>query len=226
MKVKCIIVDDEPNAQAILKLHCDKIDFLSVEIIFSNAIEAASYLKSNTIDLIFLDIEMPQVTGLIFLRMIDSDAKVIFTTAYSEYALEGYEFNVVDYLLKPITFERFSKAVKKISVKNEVKEPTDLIKLSQLHQSIKPSEIIYLESIGNYVKIYFSKSKTEIIHSTLKDLYEILLVYNFIRCHKSFVVNQKFIEEVYPNFIKTTSNKEIPLGISYRQQVRERMKEK
>ncbi|HEU4497369.1 MAG TPA: response regulator [Flavobacterium sp.] len=218
MKLTCVIIDDEPDAQEILRLYCNKCGFITIKGVCSNAVEAMHLLNETDADFIFLDIEMPEINGLALMRLLKDTTKVIFTTAYSEYAIEGYEFNVVDYLLKPIAFERFLKAVKKMVPKPEETLP-QMIKLNHIHKPVSPNEIVFVESVGNYAKIIFTASNA-VIHGTLKDIYGQLEPYGFIRCHKRYIINCMHILSVGNDNIMLSDKKQIPIGISYRQKVR------
>jgi len=219
MKLTCIIIDDEPDAQKILQMYCDKCGFLTVKGICSDAMEALNLLKETDVDFIFLDIEMPEVDGISFMRLVKDTTKVIFTTAYSQYAIQGYEFNVVDYLLKPIAFDRFLKAIHKLVPQQFQEIKPKMIEINQIHKPVDPLSIFLVESVGNYVKIIFSTSNN-LIHSTLKDICCLLEPYGFIRCHKRYIVNRNYILKVANDKVLLSNNKEIPIGISYRQQVR------
>ena len=222
MKLNCLIIDDEEEARELIKLYCEKTNFITIKAICSNAIEAINYLNENPIDFIFLDIEMPEINGLQFLNLLKTQPKVIFTTAYSEFALKGYEYNVIDYLLKPISFERFLKATNKLTfnTNNDTNNLPKTIKINHIHKPFEPNEIVYIEALGNYVKIYFKKN-VQVVHYTLKSLIEILAPYQFIRCHKSFLVNVTSIVKISENKIKLNTNKELPIGISYSQKVKD-----
>ena len=136
MKLNCLIIDDEEEARELIKLYCEKTNFITIKAICSNAIEAINYLNENPIDFIFLDIEMPEINGLQFLNLLKTQPKVIFTTAYSEFALKGYEYNVIDYLLKPISFERFLKATNKLTF-NTNNDTNNLPKTIKINHILK-----------------------------------------------------------------------------------------
>lgn len=188
--IKCLVIDDEELARTLLKSYIDKVDFLELVDDFENPIDAMSVLKDSDIDLVFLDIQMPELKGTDFAKMIDAKTKVIFTTAYSEYALEGFELNALDYLLKPITFERFLNAINRVKVDNEstiedsitVKSGYDLFK-------VKFEDILYIESDSEYVNFYTSGKKI-MSHQSLKSLEKTLPQYLFMRVHRSYIVNK------------------------------------
>jgi DNA-binding LytR/AlgR family response regulator len=219
MKLTCVIIDDEPDAQEILQMYCDKCGFLTVKGICSDAVEALHLLNETDVDFIFLDIEMPEINGLMLMRLLKDTTKVIFTTAYSQYAIQGYEFHVIDYLLKPIAFERFLKAVNKLVPKQLQEIVPETIKINNIHKPVYPKDIVFVESVGNYVKINF-KTSNSVVHSTLKDICELLEPYGFIRCHKRYSINRTYMVAAKNDKIILSNKKEIPIGISYRQQIK------
>lgn len=204
-KMKCLIVDDEPLARFHLKELADKIDFLSVEGAYATALEAGAKVKESEIDLLFLDINMPYLNGIDFLEQLENPPLCIFTTAYSEYALEGFRLQVVDYLLKPIAFNRFYQAVNKAQqhfiINEKLKKNTPLddpfLYVRQSDTFIKVSwvDILYIESMQNYTKLHF-KDKTLVIHQTMKAIEESLPSEHFFRIHKSFLINITHIDMI------------------------------
>lgn len=223
MKIKCVITDDEPFARKGLKGYVEKVDFLSLVGECENALQLNTLLKTQDVDLLFLDIEMPYLSGLDFLSGLQNPPKVILTTAYEQYALKGYEFNVSDYLLKPISFERFLKAVNRIyeaCEKEQKVEETDnyiFVKSGGLYKKIIFDDILYVESMENYVVIYTSSSK-EIIHSTLKNMMEVLPSSIFLQVHRSYIVNVHQIQSVDGNQLIIGTYK-IPVGKGLREEV-------
>lgn len=223
MKYKCIIVDDEPPATRILKNYVEKVSFLEETGIFNDSLKALEFLNSNKVDVIFLDIQMPQLTGLQLSKIISRDVKVIFTTAYPDFALEGFELNAVDYLLKPIAFERFYQAVSKLNseVKTEVvtTNPTEFIFVKtdgkNKFQKVILNDILYVESLQNYVCVHTSKQQI-ITHSSLKNVIESLPEKDFIQIHKSYVVALKHIEST-DNFSVFINDKELPIGATFKE---------
>jgi len=188
--IKCIVIDDEELARTLLKSYIDKVDFLELVADFENPIDAMPVLKDPDIDLVFLDIQMPELKGTDFAKMIDAKTKVIFTTAYSEYALEGFELNALDYLLKPITFERFLSAVNRVKVGNEhTIEDTITVKSGYDLFKVKFEDILYIESDSEYVNFYTSGKKI-MSHQSLKSLEKTLPQYLFMRVHRSYIVNK------------------------------------
>lgn len=204
-KMKCLIIDDEPLARFHLKDMADKIDFLSVEGTYATALEADAKVKESEIDLLFLDINMPYLNGIDFLEQLENPPLCIFTTAYSEYALEGFRLQVVDYLLKPIAFNRFYQAVNKAQqqfiISEKLKKNTALddpfLYVRQSDTFIKVSwvDILYIESMQNYTKLHF-KDKSLVIHQTMKAIEESLPSEHFFRIHKSFLINITHIDMI------------------------------
>ncbi|WP_139421682.1 LytR/AlgR family response regulator transcription factor [Chryseobacterium mulctrae] len=225
-KIKCIIVDDEPLAVSLLRSYVEKIPFL--ELIFSteNPIEALEFIQKNNADLVFLDIQMPELTGINFMKIVGDKMKYILTTAYSEYALEGYEHNVVDYLLKPISFDRFSKSVMKAQERFPVTEANEtghfFVKSSGQQHRINFDEILYVESIKDYANI---KTETQeyIVLDTLKSL-ENQLPANFTRIHKSFILNLNKVKSLNSKKVILISEHEISVGEIYRSNLLEKLK--
>ena len=189
---KCLIIDDEELARALLESYVKKLDFLEHIGSFESPLEAMSMLKSNTIDVIFLDIQMPDLKGTDFAKLIPSETKVIFTTAYSEYAIQGFELNALDYLLKPITFERFLKAVSKLKSETIDTHQPEFITVKSgydLHK-IKLEDIKYIESDSEYVVFHLENRKI-MSYQTLKSLEKTLPKSMFLRVHRSYIVNTK-----------------------------------
>jgi len=188
-RTKCLIIDDEELARGLLKTYVEKVDFLELTGSFESPLEALQILKNEAIDLIFLDIQMPDLKGTDFARLVDPKTKIIFTTAYAEYALDGFELNALDYLLKPITFERFLTAVNKLESNSSTESQTTLTVKSgyDLHK-ISLDEITHIESDSEYV-IYYTGNKKVMSNQSLKSLAR-TLPKNFMRVHRSFIVNK------------------------------------
>jgi len=232
-KVNCIIVDDEPMAREILQSHLDKIDAINVVATCKNAIEAFNQLNSNAIDLIFLDINMPEISGLSFAKSINKNIKVIFTTAYREYALDGFDLQAVDYLLKPISFERLLQAVNKyldektapvIENLSENKfEKSDFIFVRSERKMVKIefSEINYIESFSDYLKIHV-KDKTIITRETISNIEAKLPQKKFIRIHRSYIIAISKIESFTNEFVEV-KKKALPISRSYKKEVLNRL---
>ncbi len=228
MILRCLIVDDEELAQNILETYVKRIPDLLLIGRCDNAIETLSFLNREQIDLIFLDINMPELSGLEMLRSMDHAPMVILTTAYSEYAVESYEYNVVDYLLKPISFERFLKAANK-AIKlfaGRYKEtPTSLseenkfifLKVDGIIRKFEYGELLYFESYGNYLKIH-TTGKAATVRLTMQELEESISEIKFIRVHKSYLVNISKIDRISGNRI-IIGDVEVPVGNTYKQVV-------
>ena len=189
--IKCLIVDDEELARSLLKTYIAKVNFLELVADFENPLDAIKVLKEKKIDLLLLDIQMPEIKGTDFAKMIPPGTQVIFTTAYSEYALEGFELNAIDYLLKPITFERFLKAVNKIKTdtNQETTEDSIVVKSGYDLHKIKFDSILYIESDSEYV-IYHTPQGKIMSNQSLSALEKKLPVQSFMRVHRSYIVNK------------------------------------
>ena len=203
--LKCLIVDDESIAIRIITDYLEQLNYIVVEDTCSSAIEAAEILKKKEIDLMFLDINMPYLSGLEFLESLDSAPLTILTTAYSEYALDGFRLNVVDYLLKPFSFQRFFQSVQKaqnlfysqILLKKDEKENIGSLYIRQLDsfQKINCGDILFVEAIQNYLKLHF-RDNTLVIHQTMSSLEDILPKDSFFRIHKSFLINNAHVDKI------------------------------
>ncbi|EJL71137.1 LytR/AlgR family response regulator transcription factor [Chryseobacterium populi] len=223
-RIKCIIVDDEPLAISLLEHYVEKIPFLELVYSTENPIQALEYLQKNDSDLIFLDIQMPELTGINFMKIVGADQKYILTTAYSEYALEGYEHNIVDYLLKPISFERFQKSVLKAQERFSFPQGENthfFVKSSGQRHRIGFHEILYVESIKDYVNIR-TENDEYIVLDTLKSM-ESQLSEKFVRIHKSFIVNIEKVKSIGAKKV-ILPEYEIPIGESYRAGLLDKLK--
>lgn len=209
--MKCLIVDDESIAIKGIINYINKFDFLVVEDTCSSALEASEVLKRKNIDLMFLDINMPHLTGLEFLETLDNPPLTIITTAYSEYALDGFRLHVVDYLMKPISFQRFYEAVSnardlfdaQLLLQNESEEPlTDMyIRQGESFVKIQPKDILYIEGMQNYARLFF-KNRILTIHQTMASLEDVLPKDYFFRIHRSYLINTTHIEQISGNLVK------------------------
>lgn len=217
-RIKCIVVDDEPLAVSLLGSYVEKIPFFELVFSTENPIEALEYIRKNEADLIFLDIQMSELTGINFMKIVGDKLKYILTTAYSEYALEGYEHNVIDYLLKPISFDRFQKSALKAQERFPTNETSAnsyfFVKSSGQQHKINFDEILYVESIKDYVSIK-TDNQEYIVLDTLKSL-EKQLSDRFTRIHKSFIVNVDKIIRINPKTISLLLEIEIPMGETYK----------
>lgn len=213
-KIKCIVVDDEELARELIKTYIKKVDSLECVETFENPLEALSLLKSEKIDLLFLDIQMPDIKGTEFAELINTtDTRIIFTTAYSEYALKGFELNALDYLVKPITFKRFLSAVERLPTQESSEENYIIIKSGyDLHKVIY-EDIIFIESDSEYVNYYLENGKKIMANQSLGKL-EKLLPHSFLRVHRSYIVNKEKVTGL-KNRELLLSNKKIPVSDSY-----------
>ena len=224
-KLSCIIVDDEPVARKILHEFVDQVPFMDLHGKFENAMKAEAFLKNNVVDLIFLDIEMPKVSGLQFLQRMHIESMVILTTAFPQYALEGYELDIIDYLLKPFALSRFLKAVQKAKDYYQMKNRTAgalpssyiFIKSEKRIEKIELNDILYAESVGNYVSVY-TENKKIVAYLTMKSLESQLPADDFIKIHQSYLVNYSKIEAIEGNEIKIGC-KSLPMSRNYRDTV-------
>lgn len=223
--MNCIIIDDEPLALELLEDNISRIPFLDLKAKFSNPIDSLSFLREEAIDLIFLDIQMPGLSGLQLLKTLSNPPMVIFITAYKNYALEGYEFNVVDFLVKPVEFDRFVKACEKAQQQFLLKNPTigSLAKSSIFVHSeyslvkVQLQDICYVEGLKDYVKIHLSTtSKPILTRQNLKAMKEKLGERDFSRIHKSFIVSLDKVESFRKNIVQV-NGVEIPLSDSYKE---------
>lgn len=226
-KIKCVIVDDEPLAISLLESYVNKVPFLEVVFSTENPIEAMEYVQNNASDLIFLDIQMPELTGINFMKILGDRKKYILTTAYSEYALEGYDHHIIDYLLKPVPFERFYKSALKAQERfmpAGSAEPTHFfVKSSGQQHRINFKDILYVESIRDYVNVK-TREQEYIVLDTLKSMEQQLPETSFLRIHKSFIVNLNQIKNVTTRKIMLITEQEIPVGESYRMHLLTRIK--
>ncbi len=218
MKIKCIVTDDEPMARKGLRGYIEKIDFLSLIGECEDAIQLNTMLKTQQVDLIFLDIEMPEMTGLELLSNLTNPPKVIIVSAYEQYALKGYELEVVDYLLKPVSFDRFLKSVNRVHDLLQKKQNEDndyiFVKSDKQLKKILFKDILFIESMENYVIIQTVSSK-EIVYTTLKQLYESLPQDVFQQTHRSYIVNLEKVDAIDGNQLTINSYK-IPIARNMR----------
>lgn len=234
--LKCIIVEDETLAQDVIRNHLARLGGLELLGVFRTAPEAVPLLESGEVDILFLDIRLPGMSGLHFLRTLTDPPLVVLTTAYAEYALESYEFNVIDYLLKPISFERFAKAVNKIldgrlypappagqSTSGASDQPAVpagdhiFIKSNSKFFRVSFTEILYVQGMKDYLKIH-TPDFTLITHQTMNDLEKLLPPRLFIRVHRSYLVAVRQIRSIYGNTIEL-GKVEIPIGVNYKDAV-------
>jgi two-component system, LytTR family, response regulator len=194
-QIKCLIVDDEPHAREIIEMHLAKLEYVRVVATCENAIEALEIIRKNELDLIFLDINMPEISGLELMKIVGDDVKVIFTTAHREFALEGFELEAIDYLLKPITFEKLAKSVNKYQAVGSAKTKANtagstshiFVRSDRKKVRVNLDEILYVESFSDYVKIHTS-DKTIVTRMLISSLEEQLPAQQFLRIHRSTIV--------------------------------------
>jgi DNA-binding LytR/AlgR family response regulator len=236
MKIRTLIVDDEPHAIEVIESHLEKFSQFEVVGKCRDAIGAFQLLQQKSVDLMFLDIKMPGMTGTDFLKNLKNPPKVIFTTAYSEYAIDAFELNAVDYLLKPISFERFFKAIDKVYQLNDHKSSTTLVhenpvsdresflylKVDRKTIKVNVKDILWIESLRDYVKVvvkdnvYITKQKISILEEMLPET-------SFVRIHRSFIVAIAKISSFYSYSIQVDTH-ELPIGRNYKQEVQRKLK--
>jgi two-component system, LytTR family, response regulator len=221
MKTRCMLIDDEPLAIQLLQKHLSQLETFEVVATAQNAIKGLELLQKKEVDLLFCDIKMPQISGLDFLKMFKNPPKTIITTAHREFALESYDLDIVDYLLKPITFERFFKAIEKyIRLKQPILLPQSspptywYVKVGHKTYQVNPEDIWYIESQKDYVKIVF---KDRVLTAKLKisDLESQLAAKGFLRIHRSFMVNLQYVTAFSATELEVAQY-HIPVGTSYR----------
>jgi len=222
--MNCIVIDDEPMAHQVLEHYIGQTPGLQHLASFRNAVEAFEYLNRHKVDLLFLDIEMPLVNGLHFLKALETKPKTIFTTAYKQYAFESYELDAVDYLLKPFSYERFMKAVNKAGLSNnpveEVVTNHLLIKDGQSLLNLKQQDISYIEGNKDYVKI-FTQDRFYLVYQTLKGILEQLRPDVFLQAHRSYIVNKNRVQRIVDNQLILDNQSIVPIGPLYKKDLLE-----
>ena len=231
--IKYLIIDDEHIAHDIIKGYCDLLPNMQLMKNCYDALEAIEYLNNHTVDLIFLDLNMPKLKGFEFLKTLSAPPKVIVTTAYKEFALEGYELNISDYLLKPFGFERFLKAINKTVSTNNITKETSVekndtgsksifLRSNNKYIQVTIDTIQYIEAAGNYTKV-ITTNETITIREKISKVLELLIDINFIQVHKSFAVSKKHIKSIEGNRI-FISEHTIPIGKTYKVYVNQLLK--
>jgi DNA-binding LytR/AlgR family response regulator len=232
-KIRCLVVDDEPVAREILENHLSKIDALVVVGSCKSAIEAFNLINTKSVDLIFLDINMPEISGLSFAKSINKNIKIIFTTAYREYAVDGFDLQAVDYLLKPISFERLLQGINKYLGENTrihtmpeteiVQEKSESFFVRSDRKMIKIcfNNILFIESLADYIKIHLS-DKTVVTRETISSIEVKLPKHDFLRVHRSFIVSLANIDS-FTNELIEIQKKQIPISRSYKKAVLEKL---
>lgn len=230
MKIKCIIIDDEPLAISVLQSHAGEFQNLEITASHNNPIEAMASLENHDIDVIFLDINMPKMSGLDFIKNINYNAFIVITTAYREYAVESYELDVFDYLVKPIPFHRFAKTVNKLTKEISIKrsgfvnikaqqDPHMFLKVDKKMVKINLNDILFIESLKDYIKVVTAIDEY-IVHKSLTNITDELPASNFIRVHRSYTIAIDKVKAVEGNIIEI-NNKRIPIGRNYIKQAKE-----
>ncbi len=219
--IKAIAIDDEPLALQVLDIYCGKLNTITLEKSFSNLSKAKKYLNKYPVDILFLDIEMPKTSGLEFYKSLTHKPKVVFTTAHEQYAVEGFNVNAIDYLLKPFSFERFLEAVSRIEKAKNLDAKSGIV---NTHLSIRADyklhripliDILYFEAMDDYVKIHIASQKTIVARSTMKAMLDKLPEQDFIRIHKSYIIPTKCIKSIGANALDLGYIK-LPVGNSYK----------
>jgi len=226
--ISCIAIDDEPKALEVIERYCHKTSLVDLKATFREPVKAIEFLNREKIDLIFLDINMPDISGMQLVQTLSPRPMIIFTTAYSHYAVESYDLNALDYLLKPITFERYlaaiNKAVSKLPSKNNASnedEQTVFIKSGPQTYQVKVGDILYLEKDGNYITIHL-KERNILIRENMGDIFDLVPATDFLRVHKSYVVAIKHIAMIEVHQLIINGEK-IPIGSTYRDPLRSRL---
>jgi len=230
MKLRCLLIDDEPPALKVLQSHIAQISGLEVVGTCGNAVEAIDLLHRKTVDVMFLDIKMPKIIGTEFLRSLTHPPKVIFVTAYRDYAVEGFDLDAVDYLVKPVSFERFLKAINRLTRSTGPQPPEEqklyqsnpdafvYVKADRSMHKIVLNEILYVESLKDYVKLVFTNGKYLLVKQPISAIESLLSVHKFLRVHRSFIVSLNKISGYSTTAVKLSSI-EIPIGRLYKQSV-------
>lgn len=230
MHIEAIAIDDEPKALEVVAMLAEKVPFLTVKATFTDAFSAVPYLQQNKVDLLFLDIKMPDISGFEFLSTLSKKPKVIFTTAYSEYAVEAFEVDAVDYLMKPFSLARFSKACNKAleALEPEIQEPGSIfLKTGPEEEKIFFEDILFIVSQGNYME-YHLKERKLLCRQTIQEAMQQLVPEKFVRLHRSYIVATDKIDKVSRTAV-WIGRTEIPVGASYEeafQVIREKLLKK
>ncbi|KOY51708.1 LytR/AlgR family response regulator transcription factor [Polaribacter dokdonensis] len=231
MKIKCIIIDDEPLAITVIENHLKNFDHIEIVETFNNPLNAYRVLEQEKIDLIFLDINMPKMTGFTFIENLSYKPLIVITTAYREYAVKSYELNILDYLVKPIPFNRFLKTINKVyqqvyisNAKSDVtlkQEPHIFLKVNKKLIKINLNDILFIESLKDYIKVITTLGDY-VVHKSLTAITEELPQSNFIRIHRSYTISVNKVVALEGNTVEI-SNRKIPIGRNYVKQTKERI---
>lgn len=225
MKIKAVAIDDEPLALEVIKALCRTVDFIELEKTFTKPSEALKHLRKFPADLLFLDIQMPSMTGINLYKSVPQDTMVIFTTAFSEYAVQSYDLSAIDYLLKPIRRDRFQKAAEKakeyFDYKNGMGSPEErslFLRVNYELVKVNFDDILYVEGLSDYLKIYLSNDQKLVPRMTMKEITEKLPSSEFIRVHRSFIVPKARIQQVKSRSL-SIPEREIPVGVTYSEEL-------
>lgn len=237
MKLRCLLIDDEAPALKVLQLHISNTNGLEIVACCNNAVEAMDVLHEKQVDLIFLDIKMPRLLGTDFLRSLPSPPKIVFVTAYRDYAADGFDLDAVDYLVKPVSFERFLKAVSKVkrllghevpALSDEYKRNMEAfvyLKVDKAMQKFFVNDILYIESWKDYIKIFLSTGKNFLVKQSISSMENLLSEHRFIRVHRSYIISLEKITGYNHSDVQLGA-KEIPIGRLYKQKVMEAIHER
>lgn len=222
-KINCIILDDEPFAVKLMADYASKVPRLNVLYADSDVFKAIEILNNETVDLVFIDIQMPQLTGIELMQMFNQKHNFIVTTAYTDYALDVFQFHVIDYLLKPIVFNRFYQSVEKFirwqeTFQNQDSEDFLLVKADRKHYKIATANILYIEGLKDYIRIHTKGEKIMVLEN-MKDILEKLPVNQFVRIHRSYIIPKNKIKIIDGNQIQLISGEQLPIGETYRKLV-------
>lgn len=228
--IHAIALDDEPLALVVIKAFCGKTEGIKLQKAFTDHADAMKYLRKYPVDLLFLDVRMPTISGIEFYKSVKQDTMVIFTTAYSEYAVEGFDLSAVDYLVKPIQYDRFLQAVKKaeefhnyLHRKEDTANQYLFLRIDYSLVKLAISDIIYIEGLDNYMKIYVHNGKPLIVRMSMKAMIEKLPPQQFVRVHRSYIVSVPNIVSVRNKQIQV-GGEQIPIGVNYEEAVEQLMK--
>lgn len=220
--IKCVAIDDEPLALSVVENFCNRTPDVELIAKFSDSVKGLAFLKANDVDLLFLDINIPHLSGIELARLLPASVKVIFTTAYQDFALEGFELRAVDYLLKPFSYDRFSRAVSYAThlillEGGDEKEEFITFKVDYLSRNISVQAILYVEGLKDYVKIHTSE-KPIVVKSTMKAITSSLEKHGFVRIHKSYTINLKKVSSYKSNIVIIENGDKIPIGEQFKEE--------